>query len=257
MAGLLEIAAGVRLAVFDIDGVFTDGRIWMGTTASSTRPSACATAWASSSCWRPASRWRSSPAAPPRPWTAAWRNSASRAWCRAATTRPAALAALLRDTASRPASTAYLGDDTPDLPALRAVGLPAAVADAHPEVLAPRPGPPRCRAVAAPCASSAIPARGAADRGSRRATGLLLVAGGPGGGQLVAEPATRRGARRPDERPAPDGFYMTEAEITTAGPDGLPQYRVIADEIRQLALGGPTELPTCVSSTTSTRPAPG
>jgi lipopolysaccharide export system protein LptC len=45
-----------------------------------------------------------------------------------------------------------------------------------------------------------------------------------------------------DERPAPDGFYMTEAEITTAGPDGLPQYRVIADEIRQLALGGPTEL---------------
>lgn len=45
-----------------------------------------------------------------------------------------------------------------------------------------------------------------------------------------------------EERPAPDGFYMTEAEITTAGPDGLPRYRVIADEIRQLSLGGPTEL---------------
>ncbi len=44
-----------------------------------------------------------------------------------------------------------------------------------------------------------------------------------------------------EERPARDGFYMTEAEITTAGPDGLPRYRVIADEIRQRALGGPTE----------------
>lgn len=45
-----------------------------------------------------------------------------------------------------------------------------------------------------------------------------------------------------EERAAPDGFYMTEAEITTAGPDGLPRYRVIADEIRQRSLGGPTEL---------------
>lgn len=44
------------------------------------------------------------------------------------------------------------------------------------------------------------------------------------------------------ERPAPEGFYMTEAEITTAGPDGLPRYRVIADQIRQGSLGGPTEL---------------
>ena len=42
------------------------------------------------------------------------------------------------------------------------------------------------------------------------------------------------------ERPTPDGFYMTEAEITTAGADGLPRYRVIADEIRQATLGGPT-----------------
>jgi lipopolysaccharide export system protein LptC len=45
-----------------------------------------------------------------------------------------------------------------------------------------------------------------------------------------------------EERPTPDGFYMTEAEITTAGADGLPRYRVIADEIRQVSLGGPTRL---------------
>lgn len=54
----------------------------------------------------------------------------------------------------------------------------------------------------------------------------------------------RESAERPavEERPPPDGFYMTEAEITTAGPDGLPRYRLIADEIRQLSLGGPTRL---------------
>lgn len=49
-------------------------------------------------------------------------------------------------------------------------------------------------------------------------------------------------ATEPEERPAPDGFYMTEAEITTAGPDGLPRYRLIAEEIRQTAMGGETLL---------------
>ncbi|NGX15198.1 LPS export ABC transporter periplasmic protein LptC [Wenzhouxiangella sp. XN24] len=45
-----------------------------------------------------------------------------------------------------------------------------------------------------------------------------------------------------EETPAGDGFYMTEAQITTAGPDGLPQYRLIAQEIRQRSLDGPTLL---------------
>lgn len=45
-----------------------------------------------------------------------------------------------------------------------------------------------------------------------------------------------------EERAPPDGFFMTEAEITTPGADGLPRYRLIADEIRQLSLGGPTLL---------------
>jgi LPS export ABC transporter protein LptC len=45
-----------------------------------------------------------------------------------------------------------------------------------------------------------------------------------------------------DERPAPDGFYMTEAEITSPDVEGLPRYRLIADEIRQATLGGATRL---------------
>lgn len=44
------------------------------------------------------------------------------------------------------------------------------------------------------------------------------------------------------DRPAPEGFYMTEAEISLAGPDGLPRYRLIADQIRQHALRGETAL---------------
>ena len=44
------------------------------------------------------------------------------------------------------------------------------------------------------------------------------------------------------ERPAPDGFYMTGAEVTAPDAEGLPQYRLIAEEIRQLALGGETLL---------------
>jgi len=45
-----------------------------------------------------------------------------------------------------------------------------------------------------------------------------------------------------EERAPPDGFYMKEAQITTSGADGLPRYRLIADEIRQVSLGGPTLL---------------
>jgi 3-deoxy-D-manno-octulosonate 8-phosphate phosphatase (KDO 8-P phosphatase) len=50
--------------------------------------------------------------------------------------KAAALEQLLRETGIPAAEVAYLGDDTPDVPALRMVGLPAAVADAHPDALA-------------------------------------------------------------------------------------------------------------------------
>lgn len=39
-----------------------------------------------------------------------------------------------------------------------------------------------------------------------------------------------------------EGYFMTEAEVTSAGPDGRPRYRLIADEIRQSELGGPVSL---------------
>lgn len=44
------------------------------------------------------------------------------------------------------------------------------------------------------------------------------------------------------ERPARAGYYMTEAELTRPGDDGLPQYRLLADQVRQERMNGPTEL---------------
>jgi 3-deoxy-D-manno-octulosonate 8-phosphate phosphatase (KDO 8-P phosphatase) len=48
----------------------------------------------------------------------------------------AALAALLDSLGVAAEHAACLVDDLPDLPMMRMVGLPAAVADAHPDVLA-------------------------------------------------------------------------------------------------------------------------
>lgn len=136
MAGLRDIAAGVRLAVFDIDGVFTDGRIWMGTDgveykAFSVRDGVGVKQLLAAGVEVAIISGRASSAVDRRMAelgvTRVMQGCADKA---------EALAAVLRDTGIAPASTAYLGDDTPDLPALGVVGLPAAVADAHPEVLA-------------------------------------------------------------------------------------------------------------------------
>lgn len=45
-----------------------------------------------------------------------------------------------------------------------------------------------------------------------------------------------------DTRPAPEGYFMTGAEITMPDAEGLPRYRLVAEEIRQVALGGETML---------------
>jgi 3-deoxy-D-manno-octulosonate 8-phosphate phosphatase (KDO 8-P phosphatase) len=45
--------------------------------------------------------------------------------------KAAALAAVLRETGIPAAATAFVGDDLPDLPAMRRVGVPIAVGDAH------------------------------------------------------------------------------------------------------------------------------
>lgn len=136
MADAREMAAGVRLAVFDIDGVFTDGRIWMGTDGTEFK----------AFCVRDGVGVKQLLAAgieiaiiSGRASSAVDRRMAELGVAhvmQGVRDKGAALAQLLHETGVEPAHVAYLGDDTPDLPAMQAVGLPAAVADAHPEVRA-------------------------------------------------------------------------------------------------------------------------
>lgn len=136
MADLRDIAAGVRLAVFDVDGVFTDGRIWMGSDgvehkAFSVRDGVGIKQLLAAGIEVAIISGRASPAVDRR-----MAELGVRRVVQGCDDKAAALAALLRDIGIEPGRAAYLGDDTPDLPAMRVVGLPAAVADAHPEVRA-------------------------------------------------------------------------------------------------------------------------
>jgi len=73
----MERAARVRLMVFDVDGVLTDGRLLVGPEEKSARRSTRSTATASS-CWhRPASRRPSLPGGSPKSSPGAPGNSAS------------------------------------------------------------------------------------------------------------------------------------------------------------------------------------
>lgn len=136
MAALREVAAGIRLAVFDIDGVFTDGRLWLGSDgveykAFSVRDGVGVKQLLAAGIEVAIISGRAS--------TAVDRRMAElgvRRVLQGCADKAHALAVLLRETGLESGQTAYLGDDTPDLPAMRLVGLPAAVADAHPDVRA-------------------------------------------------------------------------------------------------------------------------
>jgi 3-deoxy-D-manno-octulosonate 8-phosphate phosphatase (KDO 8-P phosphatase) len=129
---LRELAAGVRLAVFDVDGVFTDGRLWMGSDgveykAFSVRDGVGIKQLLAAGIEVAIISGRASPAVD--------RRMAELGVTRVVQgcdEKAIALGRLLLETGIEAAQTAYLGDDTPDLPPMRLVGLPAAVADAHP-----------------------------------------------------------------------------------------------------------------------------
>jgi 3-deoxy-D-manno-octulosonate 8-phosphate phosphatase (KDO 8-P phosphatase) len=129
---LPELAAGVRLVVFDVDGVFTDGRLWMGSDgveykAFSVRDGVGIKQLLAAGIEVAIISGRASPAVD--------RRMAELGVTRVVQgcdEKAVALERVLLETGVAAGQTAYLGDDTPDLPAMRVVGLPAAVADAHP-----------------------------------------------------------------------------------------------------------------------------
>lgn len=128
--------AQVELLVLDVDGVLTDGRLWFGPQGESLkvfhvrdghgikllRDAGMEVAIISG---------RSSPAVDAR-----MRELGVRHVIQGAGDKQAALDALLDSLGIPAGRAACLVDDLPDLPMMRTVGLAAAVADAHPEVLA-------------------------------------------------------------------------------------------------------------------------
>jgi 3-deoxy-D-manno-octulosonate 8-phosphate phosphatase (KDO 8-P phosphatase) len=136
MDELRELAAGIRLAVFDIDGVFTDGRLWLGSDgteykAFSVRDGVGIKALLAAGIEVAIISGRSSPAVDRR-----MAELGVQRVVQGCEDKADALRGLLAATGVAQRETAYLGDDTPDLPAMRLVGLPGSVADAHPDVRA-------------------------------------------------------------------------------------------------------------------------
>ena len=129
-------ARGVVLLVLDVDGVLTDGRLWYGAggealKAFHVRDGLGIKRLRAAGVEVAVISGRSSPAVELR-----MRELGVTDVLQGVEDKGAALAALLARRGLDGARCACLVDDTPDLPMMRAVGLPAAVADAEPEVLA-------------------------------------------------------------------------------------------------------------------------
>lgn len=128
-------AAAVALLVLDVDGVLTDGRLWFGADGEALKPfhardglgikllqeAGIAVAVISG---------RTSPAV-----TARMRDLSVEHVVQGAADKGAALRDLLDRLGVPARRVACLVDDIPDLPLMRQVGVPAAVSDAHPDVL--------------------------------------------------------------------------------------------------------------------------
>ncbi len=130
MAGLAEIAAGIRLAVFDVDGVFTDGLIWIGSDGTeyksfSVRDGVGVKALIRAGIDVAVISGRSSRAVDIR-----MAELGVEHVVQGCSDKVPALEALMSRLDIAPAQVAYLGDDLPDLPAMRVAALPATVADA-------------------------------------------------------------------------------------------------------------------------------
>jgi 3-deoxy-D-manno-octulosonate 8-phosphate phosphatase (KDO 8-P phosphatase) len=130
-ADIVARAARVRLVVFDVDGVLTDGRLYLGDAGQEFKVfhsrdgqglvmlRECGVEIAIISG-------RSSPAVAER-----MEDLGIRFVYQGRTDKLAVLEGLLSSLQFVPDETAYVGDDLPDLPAMRHVGLAVAVADAH------------------------------------------------------------------------------------------------------------------------------
>jgi 3-deoxy-D-manno-octulosonate 8-phosphate phosphatase (KDO 8-P phosphatase) len=127
--------AEVTLVVLDVDGVLTDGRLWYGPDGESmkvfdVRDGLGIKNLIAAGIGVAVISGRRSGAV-----SARMRELGVSDVAQGVTDKARALAELLKRNAIAAKHVACLVDDTPDLGLMAAVGLPAAVADAHPEVL--------------------------------------------------------------------------------------------------------------------------
>ncbi len=129
-------AAEVSLVVLDVDGVLTDGRLWYGPEGENlkvfdVRDGHGIKSLIAAGIGVAVISGRRSAAV-----TARMRELGVSDVAQGVGDKARALAELLKRNAVDARRVACLVDDTPDLDLMAAVGLPAAVADAHPDVLA-------------------------------------------------------------------------------------------------------------------------
>jgi 3-deoxy-D-manno-octulosonate 8-phosphate phosphatase (KDO 8-P phosphatase) len=128
--------ADVSLVVLDVDGVLTDGRLWYGPDGETmkvfdVRDGHGIKSLLAAGIGVAVISGRRSGAV-----TARMRELGVSDVAQGVADKARALAELLKRNAIEARRVACLVDDTPDLGLMAAVGLPVAVADAHPEVLA-------------------------------------------------------------------------------------------------------------------------
>lgn len=129
-------AAEIALVVLDVDGVLTDGRLWYGPDgetlkAFNVRDGHGIKSLVAAGVGVAVISGRRSAAV-----TSRMRELGVTDVAQGISDKARALAELLKRNAVDPRRVACLVDDTPDLGLMAAVGMPAAVADAHPDVLA-------------------------------------------------------------------------------------------------------------------------
>jgi 3-deoxy-D-manno-octulosonate 8-phosphate phosphatase (KDO 8-P phosphatase) len=136
MNALQQLAAGITLVIFDVDGVFTDGRLFFGPNGESlkvfhVRDGYGVKRLAAAGITVAVITGRSS--------TAVARRMAELGVehvFQGDHDKVPLYERLIRELGIAPTAVAYMGDDLPDLPVMQRVGLPAAPANADPEILA-------------------------------------------------------------------------------------------------------------------------
>ena len=133
---LAQRAARVRLAVFDVDGVLTDGRLYIGPHGEALKAFHVHDGYGLKALMRAGVEVGLLTARSSAIVVARAQELGIALVAQGAADKAAVLTTWMRERALDPAAVSYLGDDLPDLAPMALVGLPAAVANAHAHVRA-------------------------------------------------------------------------------------------------------------------------